>query len=153
MPPSAVSAAHRRAGRGHHRMRATTRDRSAPAYDHLRRTLLVSRFFATPGGVFWDWPASRGQLHSRTMDANRTTAAIQGYLDELAGLRGESPIEPVVRTLLGVAAGRLHQLCATLLYRSYPRLTRGPINLVSDEMLSAVVERLIKALRKVRPGN
>jgi RNA polymerase sigma factor (sigma-70 family) len=58
-----------------------------------------------------------------------------------------------VRTLLGAAAGRLHQLCATLLHRSYPRLTRGPINLQSDEMLSAVVERLIKALRNARPGN
>ena len=87
------------------------------------------------------------------MDANRTTAVIQGYLDEWAGLRGDAPAEPVVRTLLGVAAGRLHQLCATLLYRSYPRLTRGPINLQSDEMLSAVVERLIKALKKARPGN
>lgn len=87
------------------------------------------------------------------MEATRTTAAIQGYLDELAGLRGDSPAEPVVRSLLGRAAGRLHQLCATLLYRSYPRLTRAPMNLESEEMLSAVVERLIKALREARPGN
>ena len=58
-----------------------------------------------------------------------------------------------MRTLLEVAAGRLHQLCATLLYRSYPRLTRGPSSLQSDEMLSAVVERLIKAMRNARPGN
>src|SRR5262249_42972435 len=50
-------------------------------------------------------------------------------------------------------AGRLHQLCASLLYRSYPRLTRGPLNLQSDEMLSAVVERLMKALRTAKPGN
>ena len=55
--------------------------------------------------------------------------------------------------MLGRAAGRLHQLCATLLYRSYPRLTRAPANLQSDEMLSAVVERLMKALREARPGN
>lgn len=82
-----------------------------------------------------------------------TTAAIQGYLDELAGLRGESPAEPVVRTLLGAAAGRLHQLCANLLYRSYPRLAHAPLNLQSEEMLSAVVERLMKALRAARPGN
>jgi RNA polymerase sigma-70 factor (ECF subfamily) len=87
------------------------------------------------------------------MDANRTTAAIQGYLDELAGLQGQSPAEPVVRMLLGTAAGRLHQLCATMLHRSYPRLTLGPINLESEEMLGAVVERLIKALKNVRPGN
>jgi RNA polymerase sigma factor (sigma-70 family) len=82
-----------------------------------------------------------------------TTVAIQGYLDELAGLRGDSPAEPVVRSLLAAAAGRLHQLCANLLYRSYPRLARGPLNLQSEEMLSAVVERLMKALRAARPGN
>src|SRR5215470_8607725 len=87
------------------------------------------------------------------MDAARTTVAIQGYLNELAGLRGDSPAEPVVRSLLSSAAGRLHQLCATLLYRSYPRLTRAPLNLQSEEMLSAVVERLMKALREARPGN
>src|SRR5262245_31981996 len=122
------------------------------AYDHLRRTSGVGFPRDASEGSGNGLPGE-GELPSRSMDANRTTAAIQGYLDELAGLRGESPVEPVVRMLLGVAAGRLHQLCATLLYRSYPRLTRGPINLVSDEMLSAVVERLIKALRKVRPGN
>jgi RNA polymerase sigma-70 factor (ECF subfamily) len=44
-------------------------------------------------------------------------------------------------------------LCATLLYQSYPRLTRPPVNLQTDEMLSAVVERLIKALREARPAN
>jgi len=87
------------------------------------------------------------------METARTTVAIQGYLDELAGLRGDSPAEPVVRDLLGRAAGRLHQLCAGMLYRSYPRLTRAPLNLQSDEMLSAVVERMIKALRQARPGN
>jgi len=87
------------------------------------------------------------------MEASRTTVAIQGYLNELAGLRGDSPAEPVVRDLLGRSAGRLHQLCAGMLYRSYPRLTRAPLNLQSDEMLSAVVERMIKALRQARPGN
>src|SRR5262245_50912734 len=87
------------------------------------------------------------------MEATRTTAAIQGYLDALAGLRGDSPAEPVIRSLLGRAAGRLHKLCASLLYRSYPRLTRAPLNLESEELLSAVVERLMKALREARPGN
>src|ERR1043165_4789662 len=87
------------------------------------------------------------------MEATRTTEAIQGFLDELAGLRGDAPAEPVVRGLLGRAAGRLHQLCATLLYRSYPRLTRAPLNLQSEEMLSAVVERLMKALGAARPEN
>ena len=87
------------------------------------------------------------------MDATGTTAAIQGYLDELAGLKGDSPAEPVVRSLLATAAGRLHQLCAALLYRNYPRLTKAPLNLQSEEMLSAVVERLLKAMREVRPQN
>jgi RNA polymerase sigma factor (sigma-70 family) len=48
---------------------------------------------------------------------------------------------------------RLHQLCATLLYRSYPRLTRPPVNLQADELLGAVVERLLKALREARPAS
>ena len=83
------------------------------------------------------------------MAEEHTTAAVQRYLDELAG---GSPAEPVVRALLDRAVRRLHQLCVTLLYRSYPRLTRPPLNLQADEMLGAVVERLLKALREVRPG-
>lgn len=86
------------------------------------------------------------------VDQTHTTAAIQGYLDELADLRGDEPAEPVVRALLARSVDRLHLLCATLLYRSYPRLARPPLNLESEEMLSAVVERLMKALREARPG-
>lgn len=87
------------------------------------------------------------------MDQPHTTFAIQGYLDELAGLRGDAPPEPVVRALLERAVGRLELLCGTLLFRSYPRLTRPPLNLQSEEMLSTVVERLLKAMREARPGN
>jgi RNA polymerase sigma factor (sigma-70 family) len=83
------------------------------------------------------------------MEEERTTAAVQRYLDELAG---DAPADPVVRALLDRAVCRLHQLCAALLYRSYPRLTRPPLNLQADELLGAVVERLLKALREVRPG-
>jgi RNA polymerase sigma-70 factor (ECF subfamily) len=83
------------------------------------------------------------------MGEEHTTTAVQRYLDELAG---DSPDEAVVRALLGRAVGRLHKLCATLLYRSYPRLTRPPANLQTDEMLGAVVERLLKALREARPA-
>jgi RNA polymerase sigma-70 factor (ECF subfamily) len=83
------------------------------------------------------------------MDAEPTSAAVQRYLDELAA---DSPAEAVVRALLGRAVHRLQKLCASLLYRSYPRLTRPPANLQPDEMLGAVVERLIKALREARPA-
>jgi RNA polymerase sigma factor (sigma-70 family) len=79
-----------------------------------------------------------------------TTAAVQHFLDELAG---DAPAEPVIRALLSRAVCRLHRLCESLLHRSYPRLTRPPLNLQSDEVLSSVVERLLKALRAARPGN
>jgi RNA polymerase sigma-70 factor (ECF subfamily) len=42
-------------------------------------------------------------------------------------------------------------LCATLLYRSYPRLTQPPLNVQADELLGAVAERLLKAMREARP--
>jgi RNA polymerase sigma factor (sigma-70 family) len=84
------------------------------------------------------------------MNEERTTAAVQRYLDELAG---DAPSEPVIRALLARAVARLHHLCAALLHRSYPRLTRPPLNLNADEILSAVVERLLKAMRQARPGN
>jgi RNA polymerase sigma-70 factor (ECF subfamily) len=83
------------------------------------------------------------------MDEEHTTAIVQRYLDELAG---DGSHEPVVRALLDRAVRRLHQLCATLLYRSYPRLAKPPLNLQAEELLGAVVERLLKALREARPA-
>ena len=83
------------------------------------------------------------------MPDENTTVLVQRYLDALAG---EANAEPIIRALLDRSVGRLHQLCASLLYRSYPRLTRPPLNLQADELLSAVVERLLKALREARPG-
>ena len=82
------------------------------------------------------------------MQEEHTTAVVQCYLDALAG---DTPPEQAVRGLLDRAVGRLHQLCAALLHRSYPRLTRPPLNLQADELLGAVVERLLKALREARP--
>lgn len=38
-----------------------------------------------------------------------------------------------------------------MLYHSYPRLTRPPLNLQPEEMLSSVIERMLKAMREVRP--
>jgi RNA polymerase sigma-70 factor (ECF subfamily) len=83
------------------------------------------------------------------MSEDNTTAIVQRYLDELAG---EAPAEPAVRPLLDRALFRLQRLCATLLHHDYPRLTHPPLNLQTDELLSAVVERLLKALREARPG-
>src|SRR5215831_3908660 len=82
------------------------------------------------------------------MSQEHTTAAVQRYLDELAQ---DSTAEPIVRALLDRAVRRLHLLCASLLYRRYPRLAQPPLNLQADELLGAVAERLLKALREVRP--
>ena len=83
------------------------------------------------------------------MDEEQTTVVVQRYLDKLGG---DAPAELAVRALLDRAVRRLHELCAAFLHRSYPRLTRPPLNLQADELLGAVVERLLKALREVRPG-
>lgn len=80
-----------------------------------------------------------------------TNASVQRYLGELAGATGSSPAERVIRNLLARSVGRLRLLCSTLLHQSYPRLMRPPLNLQNDELLSSVVERLIKALEKSRP--
>ena len=82
------------------------------------------------------------------MSAEQTTAAVQRYLNALAG---DQPAEPIVRALLDRSVRRLQMLCANLLYREYRRLTLPPLNLQPDEMLGAVVERLLKAMRSVRP--
>ncbi|MFI5337965.1 MAG: RNA polymerase sigma factor [Opitutales bacterium] len=81
------------------------------------------------------------------MSGEQTTVVVQRYLNELAA---DSPAEPIVRALLDGAVRRLHFLCATLLYRSYPRLTQPPLNLQADELLGAVTEQLLKALREAR---
>src|SRR5580658_8542108 len=85
------------------------------------------------------------------MEDSRTTGAVQRYLDELADAGGNTTAEEIIRSLLGRAANRLQLLCTTLLFRSYSRLTQPPLNLQADELLSAVVERLLKALREAHP--
>lgn len=86
------------------------------------------------------------------MESERTTIAIQRYLDDLTSPAAGSQAEPVVREMLGRAAERLHLLCHSLLHRSYPRLIRPPVNLQATDLLSAVIERMLKALREVRPA-
>jgi RNA polymerase sigma-70 factor (ECF subfamily) len=84
------------------------------------------------------------------MDEDHTTAIVQRYL---VALEEQAPSEPIIRALLDRAVGRLQFLCANLLYRSYPRLMRPPTNLCPEELLGAVVERLLKAMRVTRPSN
>ncbi len=84
------------------------------------------------------------------MAEEHTTAAVQRYLDALAG---ERDADPIIRALLDRAVLRLRVLCTSLLYRSYPRLTQPPLNLQPDELLGGVVERLLKAMREVHPRN
>src|SRR5262249_51023338 len=82
------------------------------------------------------------------MDEPATTVIIQRYLDALPG---DTAAEPLVRELLERAVGRLRELCANFLYKSYPRLTRPPVNLETDELLGGVVAGLLTALRATRP--
>jgi hypothetical protein len=57
------------------------------------------------------------------MSEEQTTAAVQRFLNELAE---DTPAEPIIRALLDRAVRRLHMLCATLLYRSYPHSCSHP---------------------------
>ena len=82
------------------------------------------------------------------MDEAPTTTVIQRYLDALPG---DAAAEPIVCDLLERAVGRLRLVCATFLYKSYPRLTRPPVNLETDELLGGVVAGLLTALRTTRP--
>jgi RNA polymerase sigma-70 factor (ECF subfamily) len=85
------------------------------------------------------------------MNEDRTTIAVQRYLDELGNIGGDHPAEPIVGALLARAVHRLEGLCGHLLFQSYHRLTGPPLNLQPEEMLSLVVERLLKAMRGYRP--
>jgi RNA polymerase sigma-70 factor (ECF subfamily) len=82
------------------------------------------------------------------MHEQATTVIIQRYLDALPG---DADDERAVRELLERSVGRLRLLCATLLHKSYPRLTRPPVNLDADELLGGVVAGLLTALRTTRP--
>jgi RNA polymerase sigma-70 factor (ECF subfamily) len=82
------------------------------------------------------------------MGDEHTTLVVQRHLDQL---NENSSAEPIVRALLDQSVRRLHLLCATLLYRSYPRLAQPPLNVQADELLGAVTERLLKAMREIRP--
>src|SRR5262245_41773551 len=82
------------------------------------------------------------------MAKEQTTVVVQCYLDALAK---DTPQETAIRELLDRAVRRLQLLATNLLYRSYPRLARPPMSLQPDELLGGLVERLLKAMREVRP--
>jgi len=122
-----------------------------------KRTLAFSMVDFSPLGVE-EVEAASSSFSTTTerrciSDRDRTDVVIQRNLDRLAAATDELAAGAIVRDLLAGAVDRLHWLCACMLYRSYPRLTRPPINLHADELLSFVVERMIKAMRSVRPHN
>ncbi len=82
------------------------------------------------------------------MNEERTTAVVQRCLD---ALQGDAAAEPLIRDLLERSVRRLRLLCASMLRRSYPRLTQPPLNVETDELLGGVVAGLIRALPVVRP--
>ena len=82
------------------------------------------------------------------MHEEPTTTIIQRYLDALPG---DAAAEARIREVLDRAACRLRLLCASLLHRSYPRLTQPPLNLETDDLLAGVVAALLTAMRSVRP--
>ncbi len=84
------------------------------------------------------------------MAASNTTIAVQRLLDDLGDRRG-SPADPVIRELLGRSIDRLQFLCARLLRRHYPRLTRQPAYLDTGDVLGALTGRLLRALDEVKP--
>src|SRR5262245_56906182 len=90
--------------------------------------------------------SSRGVV-SPVQIGRPTTVIIQRYLEALPG---DTAAEPIVRGLMERAVGRLRLLCATFLYKSYPRLMRPPLNLETDELLGGIVARLLTALRTTR---
>jgi len=83
------------------------------------------------------------------MHDQRTTASVERYL---IALKGDEDPDPIVRALLARAASRLQALCTNMLRRCYPRLMRAPTYVQEEEMLSLLVERLLKAMRQVRPS-
>jgi RNA polymerase sigma factor (sigma-70 family) len=83
--------------------------------------------------------------------ADQTTAVVQRYLNQLGEMSGNAAVEPIVHDLIASSVNRLHGLCTAMLFRSYPRLTQPPLNLQPEELLSSVVERMIKAMCEIRP--
>ena len=95
------------------------------------------------------WPCFRDEGRKARQD--HTTVVVQQHLNRLAEISTDENAHPIVRELIAESANRLHLLCALMLSRSYPRLTKPPLNLEPEELLSLVVERMLKAMREFRP--
>jgi RNA polymerase sigma-70 factor (ECF subfamily) len=85
------------------------------------------------------------------VSSDRTTQVVQRYLDQLAKVSGGVSAEPIVREVMTASVNRLRLLCTSMLLRSYSRLMQPPLGLQVEEMLGAVVERMLKAMRSVKP--
>ena len=90
-------------------------------------------------------------IRPSAIDSEDADGALQHCLNRLERAADEADARQIVRELLSVAAGPILSLCGSTLRRHYPRLARGPLNVRPDELLSVVMERLIKAMRNVRP--
>src|SRR5215469_972585 len=99
-------------------------------------------------------PSSSDSIRRSSMiDTEDTNVAIQGCLNRLSAATDDSEAREVVRELLSVAAGQILLLCGSTLSVHYPRLAKGPFNVEPEDLVGAVVGRLIKAMRNVRPAH
>jgi RNA polymerase sigma-70 factor (ECF subfamily) len=87
------------------------------------------------------------------IDTEDIDMALHRYLNRLAGATDDSDALQIAREVLSVAAGPILLLCGSTLRRHYPRLAKGPFNVQPEDLVGAVVERLIKAMRNVRPAH
>jgi RNA polymerase sigma-70 factor (ECF subfamily) len=95
--------------------------------------------------------SSGSVVSSCQIDSDAADVAVQRCLNRLARAEDEAGAGEIVRQLLTVAADHMLVLSRATLSRRYSRLTRGPLSVQPEDVLSAVVERLIKAMRTVRP--
>ena len=83
------------------------------------------------------------------MGDDRTTAVVKAYLVAWRETRRPTRLSGSCWT---GPSGRLRLLCAGLLLRGYPRLTRPPLNLEVDDLLGAVVGRVLRGMSQGGPG-
>ena len=77
-----------------------------------------------------------------------TELDVQRCLNRLR-ISTEANAKGIVREIISISADRIRVLCKSMLSRNYPRLAKGPLNLRPEELLSLVVERLMKAMQSV----